>query len=563
MPENLGEAEAFEAFSFYCYMQNFHEGTWDPLTQRTGGGNDMGIDSYAIILNGSIVQSLDEIHEEIERNRQFRVVVVLLQSKREKSFSGNAIGGLARNMGRVFDLDRDLDPQEASDEIRTLQNALRLLLSRPELLAGHRPKVYVGYACCGSEIKAPHRYASDDIAAAIRRNGDFEAKADLLGARDLRGLYERSLKSSRIAFDVDRDKLVEMPDTPGIDGNSYIGLVDARAFVRQVLTDETGGIRESLFHENVREFYGYANNPVNRAIRESLQSPEGRARFHTVNNGLTVIAREAERYNNRLSLKDCQVVNGSQTSHVLFDQRDRLDETVQCRVAVIASTDNSVIDAVIAGTNLQTKVDPEFFAARADQHSHIEQYFLSIPEDRRLYYERRERQYSQNPEIPRLRVVNTQTLLKYFAAVFLEEPELSVDLRLLRERAHAKAFDEKHHPALYYSAASVAYRFEGLFRNGSFGKEVKPAKYLLAAGFKRALIGGRIPEGKKGNAPVVLKTLNDAAWDEAESMAVFENVVRALARAVPIDDDGAELRKKVRDPDFTGRFLRSITAGAS
>jgi hypothetical protein len=71
-------------------------------------------------------------------------------------------------------------------------------------------------------------------------------------------------------------KKVSLPKISGV-RQALLGLLPARDLVEHVLTDPGGGIRESLFHENVRGFHGY--NSVNYKIRKSLRDPDRKERF--------------------------------------------------------------------------------------------------------------------------------------------------------------------------------------------------------------------------------------------------------------------------------------------
>jgi hypothetical protein len=61
-----------------------------------------------------------------------------------------------------------------------------------------------------------------------------------------------------------------------------------------------------------------------------------------MNNGITIIAKTLRSTGNRIYIEDYQIVNGCQTSHVLYDQRSNLDQSVLVPLRVIASRDSSL-----------------------------------------------------------------------------------------------------------------------------------------------------------------------------------------------------------------------------
>jgi hypothetical protein len=85
--------------------------------------------------------------------------------------------------------------------------------------------------------------------------------------------------------------------------------------------------------------------------------------FVLMNNGITLIARKLVPSGTRLSITDFQIVNGCQTSHVLFDNRGLLNDKVMVPVRIIGTDDENVINSIVRATNRQTEVkEDQFFA---------------------------------------------------------------------------------------------------------------------------------------------------------------------------------------------------------
>ena len=74
-----------------------------------------------------------------------------------------------------------------------------------------------------------------------------------------------------------------------------------------------------LFDLNLR--YEVRNSPVNADIVRSLESPSYRKRFHHLNNGLIIIAKNARFIDkqSKIVLKEPQIVNGLQTVKSIYD----------------------------------------------------------------------------------------------------------------------------------------------------------------------------------------------------------------------------------------------------
>lgn len=120
-----------------------------------------------------------------------------------------------------------------------------------------------------------------------------------------------------------------------------------------------------------------------------------------MNNGVTIIARTLRTTGNRFYIEDYQIVNGCQTSHVLFDQREVVDESVMVPLRLIATQDEEVTASIVKATNRQTEVRAEQLLALGEFQKKLELFFQAQEEPRRLYYERRSRQYNRTAGIDR------------------------------------------------------------------------------------------------------------------------------------------------------------------
>jgi len=92
----------------------------------------------------------------------------------------------------------------------------------------------------------------------------------------------------------------------------------ARRRVVKLVTDDEGDIRKTLFFDNVRDFQG--DNEVKSRHRTN---PDlfGDSHFCVLNNGITAVAGDLSVTGYRFTLRDFQIVNGCQTSHILHKHR--------------------------------------------------------------------------------------------------------------------------------------------------------------------------------------------------------------------------------------------------
>jgi AIPR protein len=189
--------------------------------------------------------------------------------------------------------------------------------------------------------------------------------------------------------------------------------------------DDSGEIRRSVFEDNVRDFQG-ADAPVNGRIRETLRG-DNHGHFAVLNNGITIVVRDLRVTANTFRLADYQIVNGAQTSNVLFANRDVLDSGAEVLVPtrLIQTDDEDLITAIVTATNSQTQVRVEELNARASAERHVEKFFAGTEPPRNLLYERRSKQYENKGDVVKARVIDRYTLVRATAATFADEARTS------------------------------------------------------------------------------------------------------------------------------------------
>jgi hypothetical protein len=355
----------------------------------------------------------------------------------------------------------------------------------------------------------------------LMRSGRFDVvDVSCVTRDDLRELYKRATLAVPATFEM--PKKLSLPRMPGVE-ESLLGLLSVRELVTKVLTDPTGHIRKALFHENVRDFQGY--NGVNAQIRDTVRDRDGHRRFAVLNNGVTIVTRNLRVVGDEVHIRDFQVVNGCQTCHVLFDERERLSDDVQISVRVVHSEDEAVIAGIIAATNRQTAVSEDDLSSREDFHKQLEEWFAAQEPVRRLWYERRSKQYATRQDVEKTRVVNRAQLTRAYAAMFLGDPTAAGHYREFTTRRREDLFQADHLPDPYYVAAAMHYRIEWLLRTRRIRTTFRPARYHLMAALRWQMLGpDRLPSNPRRAAEQCRRML-DLVWDPG---AAEQAVLRLL-----------------------------------
>jgi len=131
------------------------------------------------------------------------------------------------------------------------------------------------------------------------------------------------------------------------------------------------------------------------------------------NNGITIVCSDFVQVRDKLvKIENPQIVNGCQTSNSLFNFRNNPNiEKLQLLVRLISTEDSSVTNKIVRGTNRQNQVLDEAFEATLPFHQdELEPFFLAYENNVKIYYERRSKQYNNDPLIKKTHIVNLRIL---------------------------------------------------------------------------------------------------------------------------------------------------------
>ena len=548
---HLSAADRFERFVNFAIISSEHSDTFD-VEDVSGPGDEVGIDGLAILVNGALVTSPEQVADLAERNSYVEATFIFVSAKRSARFEESEIANLAMavtdffgdaDLPRTAFLDGYLEVKDAvyQSGARFSRGLPRLKLYYVTLGRWEEPEVVVHrIALEKSRFDATDQFDSVDIIP--------------IGARQLRDLYFRTQNPVETEFTLSQK--VTLPAIPGVT-QAYLGIIPAKEFVR-LIADEAGQLRKSLFTDNVRDYRG-ATNPVNAGIAATLQSP-ARNRFAILNNGVTIVARELRVTGDNLYMQSYQVVNGGQTSHVLFDEQSEIDDTVWVPIRVIGTDDDELTTAVITATNSQTPVAAQELNSRSQLERELERYFDTFEGPKALYYERRSRQYSGATEIEKVRIITRDQLVRAYAAMFLNEPHRATGyVPTLMEQLGVRILREDHRHEPYYSAAFGHYKLEFLWRNRQLDARYKPGRWQILMAARHLAVGGAVGQPNSRDIAQHASEMNALLWDDSEALALFQRAIQVVDVAV----QGNWKRDHMRNQPTTQDVLRALQAAAS
>jgi hypothetical protein len=477
------EAVQFEKFAMYCVLSNRYSATFDLDDVSTGPG-DEGIDALAVVIDETVTASAEDVQKIFaSQRRNHDVDVLFVQAKRSESFE---LGDFLKFKEGILRFATQM-PYCATDEV--LLGAREMF----DIVLEEVPKVRNGKPSLTARFVTTGLYQSP--AALETALADFHAQLVALGLFhdiDVRFIDRDELTRlwvgtySGINASLPAFSTAALPNIAGID-EAYLAVVRASDLVNNLLMTEDGNLRTQVFEENVRSFLGH-DNPVNQSIATTLASDVA-SRFPVLNNGITIVSPDVKLQGTTLHLTNYQIVNGCQTSNVLFENRASLGD-VMVNIKVVKTQLEDVFSELVRATNSQTKVEDTQFLSLRPIIKRAEQYFNTYDgTESRLYFERRDRQYV-GQDIPALRVFSLHNAAKCVAAMFCNRPELAARYpKQMYEELTDVIFSDATREIVFYAGCVAMYRFNLLVSNSTIPQNMKRFKWHMLP-LVRALVTG-------------------------------------------------------------------------
>lgn len=488
--ETLDGPKQYEAFVNYCVLSQFYLGQIDP-SQHIYSGDDPGIDGILFAIDGDLITSVQEAKEVLNKPKNdMDVTVCFVQAKSGENWQKKEINVFE---SAIIDFLAEDSNYPHDDFLKERKEIFFEIISKLRKIKNGKPNTYCYFSTTG-------KYRGEqEIAAA------FDSLRQRL---DDVGYFHLSY-----AIPIDRDKVVDLwvksyspidctmkviasasfPKSKGIE-ESYIVTVYAKEFLKKVLTDENDVLRKEIFEENVRDFLG-TEIDVNTEISSTLGDEEKRKRFGILNNGITVISPDIRLQGTDLYMENFQIVNGCQTSNVLFEDRDNVTEDVTLTVKVIETTDNEIVDEIVRSTNNQNKVEDYQFLASLDVVKNIYKYFIARgeEEEHKIYFARRHRQYA-GQGIPDIRVFDIREIARCVGAMFFDKPDLATRYpNQLTSELKSLVFNPNNREEIYYTSAFALYRLLLHMGNNRIPYKFRKFKWYILMLLKYEVCGMDIP----------------------------------------------------------------------
>lgn len=565
----------FEYFVNYLIISKYNEDIieTDPSNLKQidvdpNGGN-YGIDGIAILVNDKLILSIRDINDFKSQNQFNSVEFVFTQSKTSSNFSSGDINNFTNAVIHFFDFTNDGFP--FTEKTKSLKKLAKELITqnaqRINRKTGLRCTLY--YATTGKPL--------NDILV------EQVAETNLKTLRASLNSFENN--SVDLKF-VDGDNLIDSfkdlenatPKTINFEHRkalrkinnveqAFIGYISVQEFLNLVCNTD-GTLNRKIFEKNVRDFLGLQKNAVNKEIQITVRDIQDQ--FILLNNGITIVAKNLRPLvrTDEYEISDFQIVNGCQTTNVIYSNRDIINSATELWVPIklIHTNDFDLIKRIVRATNRQSQVPDEAFISVEKFHERLKD-FYKIKSKRskiKLYYEQRKGEF--NSSIERVHPENIITLhkqIKNFVATYFDEPQFvytNHPNHILQNRKD-RLFVEGQIFESYFVSSYIFSRLQKLIRKGKIAAQYDDYSYYICWIFRILTIG---PKNKYGflNSEEFRKNcekMYNILEDEKSSCEYFEKAIDIIQNATREFKPKYADNELVRLTAFKDKILEELT----
>ena len=462
----IGECKlsvAFEHFCNYCMFslnapEVYHGDSLFYESVHTGKGGDNSIDGIMILINDEPVTTLDEAKEAISQKKNFTARFFFVQAKTSDNFNSAEMLQFGYGVKNFFE-DSELN---ANQEVKDYKAIADYIIDNSANFS-EKPTCSLYYVTTGKWVGDINLTKIVDVQKTQLEDMNYFTNVEFqpIDLNRLMTIY-KELNNS-ILREVVIAKNVPFPVIEGAQ-QAYLGLISFGEYLK-LITDEGGALIQGVFYDNVRGYLG--ENPVNSEIIKTLENKKSQVHFPILNNGITIVAKSLNVFGEKFKLMDYQIVNGCQTSNVLYRCRGSVDNNMMIPVKIVHTESPELVNSVIRSTNRQTQVLDEAFESLKEFHKQLQEYYDTYKDADRLYYERRTHEYDDQVGLKRQNIITLTIQLKSYMSMFLGEPHSMMRYygELLKKNKD-RLFQPDHKLIAYYTAAKTLHGVDRAMANG-------------------------------------------------------------------------------------------------
>lgn len=485
--EEKNEDLLFEEFINYCVLNN-HVIDSEKNFQELDTGTAKAFDGIAVIVNNKLILNEEDLSILVEQKQILSVEFIFVQSKTSESFNDALVGHFLKNVKNFICNEECTIP-----EIEKFWELRNIIYDNSNLFRKENPRCTLYYATTSltTQISSDIEQTIKEGKQALLDSGYLsdDVKFQPLGVKEIQKLYRKIDSDLEATFKFPKN--VTYPYEGEEIKSAYFGLVEIKEYMNLLLDNETQGVK-NVFEDNIRDYLGTDGNEVNKNMYDRLMGGESSQLFGILNNGVTIVADEIKPVGEKFTLHNYQIVNGCQTSNVVFEvYEDLIDRNISIPLKIIATTDEPTKNEIVKSTNSQTGLKPEQLDALNNFHKMLEEFYNSeqtVFKTLQLYYERRSNQY-RNMDIAQTKIVNIPKQIKTVTSMFLDNPHgVSGHYGTVARKVKDEIFQEGDKLEPYFISSVMFYMLETFFRKNKEYKEYTRMKWHILMTVKYLLV---------------------------------------------------------------------------
>lgn len=299
-------------------------------------------------------------------------------------------------------------------------------------------------------------------------------------------------------------------------------------------------------------------------MSETLQDKVKQKRFGILNNGITIISPDVRVTGLEIFIRDFQIVNGCQTSNILFEHKKSVGDDTTLMLKVVETSDASVVDDIVRSTNRQAKVEEDQFLATLDAVKGLERYFdaRGAEEEYRLYFERRKNQFSSHENAKAIRIFDIKEIARCVAAMFLDKPEIASRYpNRLTGELKTSVFDRTYVEEVYHVAAYTLYRVRLLISNKKIDARYSKLRWHIIMAIKYYVCGADVPALNSKKVKAACTAIeNFVSGNEDDTVNAIKNLCSIIVDIDEISRDKLKGSSLVLDVKAKALAARALDA---
>ena len=451
--ETLKQDKQFEYFTNYIVLGNFYELGKFEIQSLSTGENAPGIDGIAIIVNNRLCTTEAEIDEMIKLNGYLDVDFYIIQTKLTNDFTWTKF------------LFQFKIIEKHTSEFKNFIHLAKKIFDNAKYFRNKLPLLKIFYLCTGKWNNNEELQVIIDTNLKEIENLNLFSEIEYFPCDEKKiiNYYKNLVSPIEATIQIDQD--INLETTESVKSARFT-ILPYIEFIK-LIQDENGN-KKSVFDGNIRGYLETLENPVNQSMKDTLNSLDS-SKFCLLNNGITIVTKKLTISGRNYTLNNYQIVNGCQTSNVIYECRNSsFINKVSIPVKIIETEDEIIQTQITRATNNQTPVERMQLEALTDYQKELEQFYSAKRGDDNtgLFYERLTNQY-RGMSIGNLQIVNIEDQMKAFECMFLDKPHLVAgNFGRIIKTLGIEIFNQNHLKDPYYVCAVCYKKYCELFNQG-------------------------------------------------------------------------------------------------